>query len=478
MQSGDDMGRRWMYRVAAEERSRTVDRIASNVGAVYEETKMIVRRAVFSLLRLLMVVWPVVAAAQDTTPAAASDGALDLAAMALARGDVPNGYFDDYSEWWVPAGPFADLVLEGAPIPAGLGRVYQTFYVEPDGATVIHCYLYEFASPDAAAAGSAVVEGALRPPLPEGTVVGPTRAPGPKLGDVRAETTIVTYDTWAAGGPRVDVVAVSFLRDRLVAGVSVERYTDPPAEGTPVAEQATPTTPNPAQAQLATTLAMTLNERITTVMAGQPAGGSDPELAALVLPLDQLADLPTPVFGGYKAGADLLRCGICGEENTLLPFADHVVDGFNRAIILGPLVDGEPQPPIVSLAVATFDSPESASAALAAIRQAPNDRPTAAPFPRGNKTLVDDPEIPEATTALAFEAIFAEERPDASADSAGVDFVVGNRLVSVDVLGGLTSEEALAAAVDLATQQAACLVADGPCESVELPPALAIPASG
>ena len=34
--------------------------------------------------------------------------------MALATDDVPTGYFDDYSEWWVPAGPFSELTLGGA----------------------------------------------------------------------------------------------------------------------------------------------------------------------------------------------------------------------------------------------------------------------------------------------------------------------------------------------------------------------------
>lgn len=438
---------------------------------------MIGRRVVFSLLAFLFMVWPAAAAAQDATPAAGNEASLDLAAMALAQDDVPAGFFDDYSEWWVPAGPFADLVLGGAPVAAGLERVYQTFYVEADGSTVVHCYLYEFATADDAASGSAIVNEALRPPLPEGTVVGPTDSPGPNVGNEPSVKTIVTYDTWAAGGPLVDVVAVSFRHDRLVAGVSVEQYTDPPGEGTPVAAPAPPTATDSDQEQLVTTLATTLDERIATVLAGETPDGADPALAALVLPLDQLASVPTPVFGGYKAGVDLLRCGICGEENALLPFADHVRGGFNRAIILGPLVDGEPQPPIISVAISTFDSPESALAVLEAIRQAPNDRPTAGPFPRGNKSLVDDPDIAEATAALAFEAIFDEENPDAPVDSAGVDFVVGNRLVTVDVLGGLAGEDALAAAVDLAAQQAECLVAEGPCASAELPPALANAAS-
>ena len=430
------------------------------------------RRATLAFLALLLGVWPLLAGAQDATPTASSRAPLDLAAMALAPDEVPAGYFDDYTEWWVPAGPFSDLVLGGAAVPPGLVRVYQSFYFDPDGGAAIHTYLYEFASPEEATAGSEIVDAALRPPLPEGTVVGPTHAPGPDLGDAPGVLTVVTYDTWAAGGPRADVVAATFRRDRLVAGVAVERYTDPPPAGTPAADIATPIALDPAQEQLATMLATTLDERITTVLAGEAPAGVDPALAELVLPLDQLADVPTPVFGGYKAGIDLLRCGICGEENALLPFADDARGGFSRGIVLGGVVDGEPQPPFVSIAVSTFTAPEAALEVLEAIRQAPNDRPTSAPFPRGKKTLADDPAIPEATAALAFHAAFDEEDPNAPVDSAGVDFVVGDRLVTIDVQGGLSAEDALAAAIDLATQQAACLAAGGPCASVMVPPSL------
>jgi len=430
------------------------------------------RRATLAVLALLLGVWPFLATAQNATPSMSSGAPLDLAAIALAPGDVPAGYFDDYSEWWVPATPFSELVLGGAAVPPGLERVYQSFYTESNGAAAIHNYLYEFASPEEATAGFEIVDAALRPPLPEGTVVGPTHAPGPDLGDDPGVLTVVTYDTWAAGGPRADVVAASFRRDRLVAGVAVEQYTDPPPAGTSAADSATPVALDPAQEQLATTLATTLDERITTVLAGQAPPGVDPALAELVLPLDQLADVPTPVFGGYKAGIDMLRCGICGEESSLLPFADDARGGFNRSIVLGGVVDGEPEPPFVLLAVTAFTSPEVALAVLEVIRQAPNDRPTASPFPRGQKTLVADPTIPEATAALAFYASLDEEDPTAPIDSAGVDFVVGNWLVSVDVQGGSSADDALAAAIDLATQQAACLTAGGPCAAVMSPTSL------
>jgi hypothetical protein len=391
----------------------------------------------------------------------------DLAAMSLAPEDVPSGFFEDYAEWLVPAAGYGELVLGGPP-PDGLERVYQTFYVDPEDGTVLHVYLFEFGSAEDAAAGLEIVAASLRPPLPEGTTVGPVDSPGPELGEDPRAITMVTYDTRAAGGPRADVVAATFRRDRLLAGVSVERYTDAPAAGTPVSEPAPPRALDPAQEQLAVELATVLDGRITTVLAGEAPAGVDYALSDVVLPLDQLVSDSTPMFAGYKPGIDLLRCGVCGEENALLPFADAAREGVSRAVIAGPLVDGEPNPPIVSVGITEFASPEDALAVLEAIRSAPNDRPTSGPFPRGERTLVDDPTIPGAAAAVAFQGVFAPDDPNAAPDSAGVDFVVGERWVAVDVLGGLTGDEALAAAIDLATQQAACLESGGVCASATL----------
>jgi hypothetical protein len=223
---------------------------------------------------------------------------------------------------------------------------------------------------------------------------------------------------------------------------------------------------------MANQLAATLDERITTVLEGRTPPGVDPALAGATLPLAQLVDDSTPVIGGYKTGIDLLRCGTCREANSLLPFVGDALGGFSRTVSVGPLVEGEPTPPFVSIAISTFTSPETAQAVLEAVRQAPNDRPTPGPIPRGQRTLAEDPTIPEATAALAFHATSDAEDPDASVDSAGVDFVVDNWLVTVDVQGGLSADDALAAAVDLARQQAACLGAEGPCVSVTPPSTL------
>ena len=418
------------------------------------------------------------AAAQGASPETGAGALPDLAAMALAPGDLPAGFFEDYSEWLVPPAAFSELVLGGKPVPADLEQVYQSFYlsmgwihgVNDAEQVTVHTYLFTFTTPEAAAAGVEIVDATLlRPPLPDGTMAGPTTVSGPELGDEASTITRVSYDTRAQGGPLVDVVASTFRRDRLIAGISIERWTDPAAEGSlaspvPATSEADP--------DLSLRLAGTLDDRITTVLSGGTPTGVDLALSAMVLPVDQLALAGTPVFGGYKPGIDLLRCGICGEENALLPFADDALDGVSRTIVVGPLVDGEPIPPFVSIAIVPFTGPHIALEVLEAMRQAPNDRPTPGPVPRGERSLVADLQIPGATATLGLEGILDVEAPDVVPDSASVSFVMDAWLVSVDVQGGLPAETALAVAVDLATQQGDCLAAGGQCETLTVPEGL------
>jgi hypothetical protein len=400
---------------------------------------------------------------------------LDLAAMALAPEDVPPGTFDDYFEWIVPAANFTDLI--GAPAPAGFERAYQSFYFGPEQGLGIHVFLLEFASPEEAVAGASVVDALLRPPLPEGTTIGPSHEPGPALGDEPRTTTSVTYDSTASGGPRVDISAASFRRDDLIAGVSVEHHIDPSPEGVE-AEAASSDPSGAAREEMAVALATTLDGRVSDVFAGIAPAGADLALPGAVLPIEQMAGGPVPILGGYKAGLDLLRCGICGEENSLGRFAGAAMGGYSRTVVVGPMVDGEPQPPFVSVAVSRFTTPEDALGVLEAIRRTPGDRPTPGPVPRGVRTLAGDPAIPGAAAAVAFHAALDAEDPDAPIDSAGVDFVIGDHLVTVDVQGGLSAEDAMATAVDLASQQAACLTSAEPCASVSRPAALGSPEPG
>ncbi len=408
------------------------------------------------------------AGAQPASPIVGEEMGLDLAAMALSPDDVPTGFFDDYSEWFVSPAAFSELVLGGEAVPADLDLVYQSFYFSDAEQVAIHNYLFTFTTPEAADV-SIVDATVLRPPLPDGTVDGPTTESGPALGDEPSTITRVSYDTRAEGGPLVAVVASTFRRDRLIAGVAIERYIDPAGDGTP---EAVTHDSLQADADLGLELATRLDDRIGMVMSGGTPAGVDPALSAMVLPVDQLAPIDTPVFGGYRAGVDLLRCGICGEENALLPFASDALNGVSRTIFVGPLVDGEPTPPFISVAIIPFTGPDIAQEVLEAIRQAPNDRPTPGPVPRGERSLVADPEIVGATATLGFVGVLDPESPDAPADSAGVSFVIDSWLVNIDVQGGLSGDAALAVAVDLAAQQAGCLTTGGQCQDLTVPDAL------
>lgn len=400
----------------------------------------------------------------------------DLAAMALAAEDMPAGTFDEYYEWLVPAQAISEFVFGGVTPPDGLEQVYQTYYNDPTDGLGTAVVLFDFATAEQAAGGADVMAAMFSalPPIPEGTTVGPTSVSGPDGGGASRTTTTARFDAWPSGGPRVDVVATSFQLDDLVAGVSVERWSDRPAD--PAAPDATPIDPDGAQGQRSAALAAVMEDRITQVIVGTAPLGADLSLPDRVLPLDALGN-DGPLFAGYKSGADLLRCGICGEENSLASFADAALGGYMRMVVAGPMVDGEPTPPFVLVAVSAFDTPEDALGVLDATRLAPGDRPTSGPIPRGERMLVDDPVIPGADGALAFVASMDGNDPATEADGAGVDFVVGDRHVSIDVLGGLSSEQALAVATDLATQQSACVASSEPCQ-LEVPPALSALAAG
>jgi hypothetical protein len=297
--------------------------------------------------------------------------------MALSPADLPEGYFDEYSEWLVPADAFADLVI-GGPAPAGLERAYQSFYVAPETGGAVHVFLLEFASPEQATAGSAIGDAILRPPLPGGETIGPEHATGPTIGDASSTVTTATFDTWAAGGPRADVLAVSFQRDRPVAGVTAERFTDPPADGTPAAGGVTPVAayrPRATGGGLAETLD---GDQPLCWPGGTGRRASTPPVAGSLLPSEQLVDTPTPIFGATSPRRRPAPVRRPRRGATRLPARSSITveDGRGAGPLGGTAVDGEPSPPIVAIAIAEF---RLARHALAALRRSGRHRSTARP---------------------------------------------------------------------------------------------------
>jgi hypothetical protein len=88
------------------------------------------------------------------------------------------------------------------------------------------------------------------------------------------------------------------------------------------------------------------------------------------------------------------------------------------------------------------------------------------------RTLADEPSIPAATSALAFDVAQYADDPDAPIDSAAIVFAQGDWLVVVEFYGEPAAGVAMESALDLASQQAACLASPDPCGAVTRPAAL------
>ena len=82
----------------------STSRTSRQDGKTKGSKALAMRRATLAFLALLLGVWPLLAGAQDATPAMSSGAPLDLAVMALARGRRAGlASSTTTSEWWVPA---------------------------------------------------------------------------------------------------------------------------------------------------------------------------------------------------------------------------------------------------------------------------------------------------------------------------------------------------------------------------------------
>jgi hypothetical protein len=412
--------------------------------------------------------------AQETTPAGApltmASGALDLAAMAPVAEELPPGFVRLYGGNYAPGSFYGtiyrtDISPEGLQA-AGLQRTYEDSYTSFDAPISIGIFFDEYATPAGAEQGFAIFEG-LSQASPDATVLSSVTLPTPNVGDEPALATAIVarYPDGIIG----ESVNATFRLGNLIIGVWEERYTVRDDSGTPVA---TPTlgVADPQMVQDIADLSATLVARAEAVLAGVVPPGIDPMLERQMLPLQNAPGAASSQsWEGYRDGRVVL-----GYDGSLSKMADTVLAGYGRTVALTPAPDYPP--PYLAVTLSDFTSPEAAEAALEAVRATPADLPTPGPFARGTaRDLVADPEIPGADAALAFGSALDQENPDTPTDSARVVFVSGSQMAAVDVQGASSAEAALASAVDLAAQQAACLAADAPCRMLNLPVALAAP---
>ncbi len=402
-------------------------------------------------------------AALTATPIPAR-GDLDLAAMALVASDLPQGFGRNYGGSYYPGSLYGIVfATQFSPVEVaatGIQRTYEDFYNARDAPATIGIFIDEYETSEGATAGFALFEDESRVSADE-EILSTVDVPAHGIGEEPSETSISTYRY--EDGTTSQFVGTSFRIGNLNAGVWEERYTSPDEGGMPSA--ATPAPPDDHQVQDVVAMARALSQRMETVLNGETPPGIDPALAAEMLPLDTIPGIARgQTWEGFRDGPVVL-----GYEGSLDSKAIDVKNGYGRTVALG---SGEDlSPPYIAVTLAESTSPEAARNVLDAVREAPGDLPTPGPFPRGfARDLVTDPMIAGADETLAFtSALNGADDNNAPVDSARVVFIVGPKLVSVDVQGVASADDALAAATDLANQQSACLAAGGQCTVLTMP---------
>lgn len=372
-------------------------------------------------------------AAQDATPGAVPDR-LDLAAMALDSGDLPEEYLRS-GERYITGEEFGRLLGVAGEITSdevaatGLRWFYDSNYASTNGTDRIRTYLEEYANEEEARAGFDLLEDETRLQGTEDL----EDQPGPEVGEEPRETTVGTIAAnEETGAVALQTVDVTFRVGSIIAGVAVETTGD--------------TAPDQ---NLAEDLAGQLAERVEAVVAGEYPEGVDPVTRTSLLPLD-----PTlSVEEGYLTVDEVLAAS--PSEDLL---ADYV-SGYVRTVALNLETPEEPAP-FVTVALSTFGAPESA---LTVLEQADELQPAFAQLERTERTIVEGS---DAAVGYRFDSPISGGD---EVDSFRVLLVVEGQLATVDVQAAASAEVAEEAALDLAAQQATCLATAEPCDEVTIP---------
>jgi hypothetical protein len=169
------------------------------------------------------------------------------------------------------------------------------------------------------------------------------------------------------------------------------------------------------------------------------------------------------VFEGYRTVVDLV-----GGNGSLGEMALDFRGGYFRTTAIGDWPDDK-MPPAVTVGMMAFHSSAGATNVFTAIKAAPNDLPLPATEASLARQLVAAPSLTGVDAALAYTAPYTEFGP---VNSAGIVAVIGDTLITVDVQGVKSAEDALAAATELATAQVSCTTG-ATCAAVPIPSTIA-----
>ena len=363
---------------------------------------------------------------------------VDLAAIVLTSDDMPTGFALN-AEAYTNAEVITSTLKDG-PIPDALVDAldmrwyYQSEYRSADGESRIRSYAEEFGSDGAASAGFELLEDES---LFAQTGVHIVDKPGYDFGEEPSEVTVSTIEA-SSDAPSGASIDATFRVGRLLVGVAIDTIsTTPPDE------------------ELLEELAGVVAARARAVLDGEDVPGIDRGLVGQLLSFDDAIS----VQDGYVTLIDTV--GAAAPQIAL----DDFVSGYLRVVALDTKATGELPLPIVTVMISNFSSE---SAALTMISSAQSLLPA---FDELQKERLEP--IPGTSAVIAFS--FANPFESGSADSYRILVVVGSTLITVDVEGAGSLENAESAALALLAQQIACF--ESACGPAELPVEIA-PANG
>lgn len=352
-------------------------------------------------------------------------GPLDLAAMTLDSEELPDGYqlsSEAYVDLDLLEATFADILEPGVLADLSIVGYYETTYASVDGSSQIRSYVIEYPDPAAAEDGFDILEDEDRLVTGESDL---EDAPGlDGVGEAPAEITTGTLGPADAEQATVDI---TFRIDRLGVGVAIETF-----DGS-----------EPDQ-DLAEGLAIAKEARVVAALTGEEIPNIDPALVERVVALDG-----ETIFEGYQTVID-------GYGSADSPAAEGFIASYVRGATFSEDTL-ETIAPYVTVGVSSYEDEDAALAVLDAsdeiILQFPELESIDVPL------IGDGP-----TVGYSFESLI----PGDEIASVRIYVAVDDALLSVDVQGFATADDALAAAVEVAEAATDC-VDGGDCGPVGLP---------
>lgn len=365
-------------------------------------------------------------------PAAAQDASADvalraqMAAMTLDESALPDGYAFE-GETFLATDQVASGDLEAsALVDAGFVSQYLSVYRNDSQETRIRTYVSAWNDAASAEAGFEVIEDEEKT-NPDAELTDGDAS----VGEEPRETTTGSYPDQSDDSVTINTADTTFRVDRFLIGVAVET-----------------TSGEPADAELAGTLAAELEGRATTAIGAKNPDGTDLALVPQVLPLQELG---RELQAGFLSPAEVEELyGLQGS--ALASFSAS----WAQAIGLG---EGDTLQPFVAVGLTTFGNDADAETV---VEQATDLLP-----PIQGIEAVDGVTIDGAAQVVAYQfpspAIGSTDN-----DSFRVIFVAGANVGVIEVQGAASVDEARQVSTDLASAQVAC-IGEASCAAPALP---------